>query len=300
MDTRLFKMIIEVSRTGSVSRAAELLCLSQSAVSHQLKEIETHFGVQIFIRQKKQMVLTHEGTLLIEAGEKVLHEIDTLKKQLIYRKDGNVGEIRVSTQCYTAYHWLSGFITEFKSPYPHVDIKVCAEATYDSVQSLINNKIDVGIIDGKVISKLEYYPLFSDEFVAVVPMEHEWATKSFVIPRNFYGKNYIMYNVPSESSSIYRMLFRDGSPGKVHKIVLTEAILQMVKAGIGVAALPRWIVRPYAENGELAMVRITKAGLKRPWYAATLRDKAQPPYVSEFVKRLAKHLKKIDSRRSIW
>jgi LysR family transcriptional regulator for metE and metH len=100
-----------------------------------------------------------------------------------------------------------------------------------------------------------------------------------------------MYNIPQEVSTVFRFLFKKGSPKKVYKIALTEAIVHMVKAGIGVTILPHWIVSPYIESGELTAIPVTRKGLKRTWYAATLKNKNLPPYMNTFIKNLSKHLK---------
>ena len=140
-------------------------------------------------------------------------------------------------------------------------------------------------------SKLSYTPLFQDEFMAIVPIQHPWATLKWVTPQSFHGHNYIMYNIPNEISTVFKMIFREGIPKKVYKISLTEAIIQMVKAGLGVSVLPNWIVRPHIESGELAAIPITKRGIKRIWYAATLKNKEIPKYMNAFTRSLAKHLK---------
>src|SRR6476661_4068471 len=122
MDIRHLKMIKEVARQGNLTKAAEQLYLSQSALSHQLKDIEEFFNTQIFIRQKKQMLLTGTGKLILEASERITAEIETTKNKINYLKEKNAGEIRISTECYTSYHWLSAFLSEFSVSYPKVEI----------------------------------------------------------------------------------------------------------------------------------------------------------------------------------
>src|SRR5689334_24245265 len=146
MEIRHLKMISEVARQGSLTRAAEKLFLSQSALSHQLKDIEDFFETQIFIRQKKQMLLTQTGKIILEAGEKIISELEQTKKKICYLKDKNAGEIRLSTECYTSYHWLSGFLSEFREIFPQVDILINPDATYNSIGCLLENKIDIGIV----------------------------------------------------------------------------------------------------------------------------------------------------------
>ncbi len=294
MEIRHLKMIQEVAKQGNLSKAAEHLYLSQSALSHQLKEIESFFETQLFIRQKKQMLLTVTGKVLLETSERILNEVETAKKRIQLLTDAERGEICLSTECYTSYHWLSGFLSEFKNIYPKVEVNIIPDATYNSVDYLLENKIDIAIVEDNLNPKLNYTTLFKDEFVAVVPRSHTWARLKCVEYADFFDENYIMYNIPNEVSTIFKTIFSGGHPKKVYKIALTEAILQMVKAGMGVTVLPHWVIRPYIEGGELIAVPITRRGIKRTWYAATLKNKVIPPYMNTFIKNLSKHLKQCE------
>src|SRR5438094_811927 len=113
MELRHFKMIREVAKYGNLTKASEYLYVSQSALSHQLKDIEDFFKTQIFIRQKRRMLLTNTGKIILEAGEKIINELESAKNKIHYLTEKNAGEIRISTECYTSYHWLSSFLSEF-------------------------------------------------------------------------------------------------------------------------------------------------------------------------------------------
>ena len=294
MDLRHLKMIQEVARQGNLTKAAESIYLSQSALSHQLKDVEAFFNTQIFIRQKKQMLLTNTGKIILEASESIIGEIERTKNKIKFLSEKNAGEIKISTECYTSYHWLSSFLKEYKTLYPKVEINIDTISTYNAVNALLENKIDIGIVEDNTNSKLNYVPLFRDEFVAIVPADHSWAELKWVDPEMFYTENYLMYTIPNEISTIYKLLFKNGKPQKVIKIALTEVIIQMVKAGMGVTVLPHWVAAFYLESNELTAVPITKRGIKRTWYAATLKNKELPPYMYVFMRNLSKHLKHSD------
>ncbi|MCW3110468.1 MAG: LysR family transcriptional regulator [Segetibacter sp.] len=290
MELRHFKMIKAVAEVKNLTRAAENLYLSQSALSHQLKEVETFFDTQIFIRNNKQMVLTEAGKTVLSAGETILRELEVVKKQIKSLNDENAGEIRVTTECYTSYHWLSKFMRDFKSYHPKVVVRINADATYKTVQTLLNNEIDIGIVEENSNNKLSYSPLFQDEFYALVSTDHRWANRKTIRQDDFPEESYIMYNIPCEESTIYSLIFKNRKPKELYKIALTEAIVEMVKAGIGVAVLPNWIIKPYMALGGLIAIPIKKS-IKRTWYAAVLKNKQQPAYVYSFIKNLSQSLK---------
>lgn len=295
MDIRHLKMIQEVARHGNLTKAAEHLFLSQSALSHQLKDIESFYNTQVFIRQKKQMLLTTAGKVILESGNRILEEIESSKKKILLLTEKNAGEISISTECYTSYHWLSAFLNEFTAAYPKVVININAEATTNSIKALLDNVIDIAIVEDNLNPKLNYTGLFSDEFLAIVPPGHPWEDLKWVSETDFQAENFIMYNVPTEISTIYNTLFKKGKPKKTIKMTLTEVIIQMVKAGLGVAVLPHWIVRPYVESDQVIAIPVTKKGIKRTWYAATLKNKQLPPYMNVFIRNLSKHLKKSET-----
>ncbi|GAB4040949.1 LysR family transcriptional regulator [Spirosoma gilvum] len=291
MEIRHLQMVKEVASSGNLTKAADRLFLTQSALSHQLKEIETYFNTQLFIRDKKQMLLTQAGEVVLEAAEKILQEVADIRAKVRCLTDSESGEVRLCTQCYTSYHWLAGFLREYQTIYPKVDVKVELEAPFHAAdQYLLANKIDVAITEGDENPKFAYTPLFQDEFVAVVAPDHPWANRCWVEIDEFADYNYIMYNIPDEESSNFMMFFRHRRPQKVYKITLTEAILEMVKAGLGVAVLPTWVIKPYIQSGQLTTVRVTEQRILRTWYAATLKNKQLPPYTTAFIKHLASYM----------
>lgn len=295
MELRHLQMVKEVANTGNLTRAADQLFLTQSALSHQLKEIESYFNTQLFIRDKKQMRLTQAGMIVLQSADKILQEVADTRAKVRTLIDKEAGEIRLCTQCYTSYHWLAGFLRAFQMIYPKVDIKVELEAaTQDAIKHLLTDTIDVAITEGNENPKFLYTPLFQDEFVAIVAPNHPWAGCDWVELNEFAGQNYIMYNIPDEESENFMMIFKNCRPAKVYKITLTEAIVEMVKAGLGVAVMPTWVVRPYLQSGQLATVRITEKRILRTWYAATLKSKQQPPFTDAFVKQLACYMKELD------
>ncbi|MBC8153794.1 MAG: LysR family transcriptional regulator [Bacteroidetes bacterium] len=295
MEIRHLQMVSEVAIHGNLTKAADRLYLTQSALSHQLKEIEGDLATQLFIRDKKQMLLTPAGEVVLSAAGKILAEVAEMRAKVRSLTDKEAGEVRLCTQCYTSYHWLAGFLRLFQQLYPKVDVNVeLAVATQDIDHYLMANKIDVTIMEGNENPKFVYTPLFQDEFMAVVAADHPWATRCWVGIEEFADQNYIMYNVPDEESSNFMMLFKQRRPAKVYKITLTEAILEMVKAGLGVAVLPNWVVKPYVQSGQLATVRLTEQGVRRTWFAATLKTKQLQPYTTVFVEQLASYMKGLD------
>jgi LysR family transcriptional regulator for metE and metH len=294
MELRHLKLVNEVSKSGSLTKASENLYLSQSALSHQLKEIEFFFKAQLFIRHNKQMVLTKEGRIVLLASQRILEEIESTAKSIRQMTEKDSGEIRISTECYTSYPWLSNFLKEYHPLYPKVDIKINSDATNYALSNLLENNIDIGIFNDNNNRKITYTPLFSDELYIIVNPSHRWASQTWMHVNDITDEPYIMYTIPIKESSMYKMLFPRKAPVKLYKMMITEAIIEMVKGGLGFTVLPNWVVNSYIKAKELKAIRISKKGIKRTWYAGVLKNRIVPPYMTSFINKLAKHMKYSD------
>ena len=110
--------------------------------------------------------------------------------------------------------------------------------------------------------------------------------------KDIIDEPYIMYTMPIEESSIYKMLFPKAPPKKLYKIMITEAIIEMVKGGLGFTVMPNWVIYPYIKSKELKAIRVTRKGVKRTWYAGVVKNRTIPPYMTSFINKLAKHMKR--------
>jgi LysR family transcriptional regulator for metE and metH len=185
---------------------------------------------------------------------------------------------------------LSPLLEEYARRCPKVEVQVVAEATRRPIEALLAGKIDVGIVSNVVPDdRIDFVPLFGDEVVLIMPPSHRLAMRSHVTAQDFVDEHLLVYTEPRIDNSIFRRVLDPAGvvPRRVSAIQLTEAIVEMVKAGLGVAALARWAVEPYVRAGSLVGVRVTPEGLHRTWHAATLRQQAPPLYVREFCKLLA-------------
>jgi LysR family transcriptional regulator, regulator for metE and metH len=237
------------------------------------------------------MLLTKEGEVVLLSSQRILDEVERTTRQIRLMTEKDCGDIRLSTECYTSYPWLSGFLRAFQALYPKVDIHIKAEATRHALANLLENKIDVGIFEDNKNKNLVYTPLFSDELFAIVSPGHPWTKRKWIEIEAFQQESYIMYNIPLEESRMYNLIFQNGKPVKLYQVMLTEAILEMVKAGIGVTVQPQWVAARYLKSKELNAVKITRRGLKRTWYAGVLKNKTIPSYMASFINQLSKHMK---------
>jgi LysR family transcriptional regulator for metE and metH len=138
--------------------------------------------------------------------------------------------------------------------------------------------------------RLRHFELFDDEHVAIVQPSHRWAPRAFVTPEELVTEQLYLYSRSIDDSFLVQKVLRpSGIPlQRVTYLQLTEGILEMVKAGMGVSVLPRWSIVNVIASGEIKPIRITRSGVFRKWFAATLRDVAPTPFMEEFIRLLIK------------
>ena len=295
MEIRHLKLVKTVAEEGNLTSAGKKLFLSQSALSHQLREIENKFGTPIFQRVNKKMVLTQVGNRILRTADTILCELEKVENDVRSVVSGDAGILRISTECYTCYHWLPGLLKSYIKHYPNVDVRIVAEATRQPMAFLLEGKLEVAIVS--CLTKREdhghfrFIELFTDELVVVVNTEHRFASLKTVSPDDFVQEHLICYTAPMDVLDIFqRVLIPAGvTPKKISKIQLTEAIIEMVKANLGITVMARWAVKPYLKSKKLVTVTVAHHALTRTWYAVTINERNQPRYIECFIRHLLEH-----------
>lgn len=291
LEVRHLSLVNEIAGTGSVTRAAERLHLTQSALSHQLRDIESRLGLQLFLRLGKRMVLTPPGERVLGAARRVLDEIGRTEDDLKMMSQHGKGVLRLCTQCNTGYHWLPPLLQSFHRKFPGVDVQIMVNATDHPIESLLEGQIDLAVVTSDVDDKrLVTAPLFEDEFVAVVAPTHPFAKRAYVEPADFAEEHLIVYKIERNNSFIFQRVLGPAGiePDRVSQVPLTEAILELVKAGLGISVMARWAIEPAIRANTVKAVRITRRGTYRPWTAVTLKDRVEPKWQKEFIALLAR------------
>jgi LysR family transcriptional regulator, regulator for metE and metH len=293
IEIRHLKLVAAIAETGSVTRAGHQLHLTQSALSHQLRDAEEQLGAALFERKRGRMLLTPAGERLLQSARTVLDELQRAETE-IHNGNGGCearGVLRLSTECYTCYHWLPTRLKMFQRKFPAIDFQLVIEATDNPYEALLEGKLDVAVVCEPIRNrKILYTPLFEDEVVIIVPPEHRLAGKKFAQLQELAKETVILYP-PKEDSTLLNKFFVPAGlwPHKVQEVMLTDGIIEMVMGGLGVAALARWAVAPELASGALVGLSLTEKGFRRTWSAAKLRDRQSRDFVDEFIRLLAQY-----------
>ena len=283
LEMRHYELLAAVAEAGSLTAATRRLHLTASALSHQLRDAEERLGVVLFQRRHRSLLPTAAGERLVEAARRVLAEARRAEA-------GARGEpqdlIRVSTGCYTAYSWLPPVLERFQPLHPHVEIRLVLEATRQPIAALLRGELDLALTsDPANQGRLRSFPLFADELVLVVPSAHPLAVRGVARPEDLRHEHLIVYDAPREDLDVFTRLLWPAAvePRKVSRVPLTEAMLDLVRAGTGLAVVVGWAVPP---DPGLTRVRLSAPGLKRRWRAVALRQRSTWKPLRDLIEQL--------------
>lgn len=288
IEVRHLKLIATVAQEGSLSKAGQALHLTQSALSHQLRDIEDRLDVALFLRSNKKMILTPAGEKLLQSATTVMRELESVNRQINQIARGESGTIRLSTQCYTCYHWLPEILRKYQKEFPHVDVKIIVEATHHPIKALQEGKLDIAIVHSQKNDGLIRKPLFKDELKVIVSPKHRWAKRKYIELKELEDEPLYLYNVPEKDSHLFQEVLIPAGvyPKNISHIQLTEAIVEFVKAGLGVGVMATWAAKPHVDNASLVAVRLGKSGVVRQWSAAVLPNGTMPRYIESFINEI--------------
>ena len=290
MEIRHLRLVRTLATEGTLTAAGERLYLSQSALSHQLKEIEGEFGIKLFRRFKRRMLLTPAGQRFLEGAHVVLSEIDKVRDDISRLSSGETGTLRIAACRSLGFRWLPGVVNSFKTAYPDVDISIDPQWDHDPTRRVLAGAVDIAITNSKDDNRgLVFLKLFDDELVVVVRSDHRWASKSHITARLLADENLVTFDFPMNGMDIRSTVLAPSgvTPKSVITLPTIEAIVDMVKGGAGIAVLNSWPVRPFLADGELQTVRLSRKGMQRSWFAAVTDDDHKPPYIAHFIGLLA-------------
>jgi LysR family transcriptional regulator for metE and metH len=259
-------IVREVDRRGSLTAAATELHLTQSALSHAMRKLELALGTEIWQREGRKLRLTQAGEQLLAVANRLLPQLENLEAALVQHARGTRGTLRIGMECHPCYQWLLKVVARFLPQWPDVDVDVKQKFRFGGVAALLDHEIDLVVTpDPEVRPGLMFMPVFDYEQVLVVARNHRLAGQLFVEPAQLADEVLITYPVETARLDIYSLFLTPaGIAPRSHKTIeSTDLMLQMVAAGRGVAALPRWLVEEQGAQVPVLPLRLGRAGVPK-------------------------------------
>ena len=221
------------------------------------------------------MAATAMGEKLVERARRITAEFRDSEEALAELIHNRKRIVRLATECYTSFHWLPALVRRMARVLKDVELQIVIEATRRWRIALASGETDAVILQsGGVNQRFVYFPLFRDELVLVVGSKHRLVKKRTVQPQDLNGEKLFLHQNPSSHHPVVDdfLLPAKVQPGQVVEVQLTEAIIEMVRAKMGITVLARWLAQPYVDSGGLTTVRLGGRGLWRDWRLASLRE----------------------------
>lgn len=283
IEIKHLKMIKTIAETGNLTRAAEKLCITQPALSRQLLDLESRLQISLFFRTPKQMLLSNEGTRLLESARTILSELATAELAITKSVHGETGRLAIGVQCLYSFQWLPQLVHTFQIRYPKIDLSINSSQTI--FDDLMARKIDLGIgagLSGR--TGIRQIDLFKDEMVIIMAPTHPLGNKPFLTAKDFEGLKLISI-VPESLNMFYQAVFRpaDKKPQQLMVVEHPQGVVELVKAGIGVSLAPRWAVQPQLKAKKLKGVSFTPQGIWVKWRVAHLQNGWLPAHQQKMI-----------------
>lgn len=284
LELRHLKTLLALEESGSISAAAKRVFLTQSALSHQIRTLEQHFGMVLFERKSVPLRFTPAGRRLLQLAADILPMAAAAERDLAQIVSGGAGELRLAVECHTCFDWLMPAMSDFRPLWPQVELDIVSGFQADPVGLLLQHRADLAIVSEAVVQGgIVYRPLFAYEMVGICAADHPLAGRECWQPEDFAGETLITYPVPDDMLDLLRkfLLPAGVNPLRRHS-ELTIAIVQLVASRRGVAALPYWTVMPYLEKGYIVARPLGGRPLRSELYAALREEDAGKHYLEDF------------------
>lgn len=286
MEIKYFKLVKTIVEEGSLVNSTKKLFLTQSALSHQLKELEEGLGFKVFLRKRQQWELTEEGAEFYNLSNEVLDKMEKGLKKIEKIRTGSVGNINVGTECYAFYQGLSGFIQKMGVMYPKIKVDLRFGSTYNPIENLIAKEIDIGIVTTKPDDEsLMAIEIFNDEIFALMHYENPLNRLPYLEAQHFEDSPMIIHSFPLETVAIYCHFLKEHNvtPKNVSAFPLTEVALEMVSANMGFFCVPCWKLKSFKLPTNIVFKQIGKFGVKRTHYLVIRKADAHKKYIHDFI-----------------
>ena len=279
-------IVQEVEKQGSLTAAANVLCLTQSALSHSMRKLEQQLGTDIWLREGRSLRLTQAGQYVLAVANRVLPQLTLAEERLRQFAQGERGTLRIGMECHPCYQWLLKVVSPYLAAWPDVDVDVKQKFQFGGIGALFGYEIDLLVTPDPLFKPgLHFEPVFDYEQVLVVGRDHPLARADQVEPQDLLDEVLITYPVPTDRLDIYtQFLMPAGVAPKRHKVIeTTDIMLQMVASGRGVAALPRWLAQDYAQKMNVSAVRLGKHGIAKQIFLGARQADIDIDYLRAFV-----------------
>lgn len=263
MNMKAMRIFVEVCNSGSMTRAAEKLFMAQPAVSRAISELENHYGTKFFERIARRLEITEAGREYYSQVVNILSLVDHLDLQM--KHIDNVGTIRIGTSITIGTKLLPDFIERFSHQYPQIKVKATIENSGTIEEMILNNRIDLGMIEGSThFDNILYEDFRPDQLCFICSNKHAFANRQIEIDE-LNGCDFLLREEGSAGREQFEYL-RSNYNLEVNTMwesASTKAIISGVEKNIGISLLPELLVEDSIAEGTIALFTVKNLAIQR-------------------------------------
>lgn len=286
LEIRHLETLTAIRETGSLQEAAERLHVTQSALSHQLRDLEVRLKTPLLNRRTRPARLTTAALRILALADEILPRLKATEQEIQRLAAGRTGRLHLAIDCHSCFQWLMPALDAFRQNWPDVALDLSAAFSFAPLPALLRGDLDVVITsDPQANDAVHYVPLFSYELVLAVSSSNPLSRHPWVEPGQLADQVLITYPVDKQRLDVYTAFLDPAGvePAGLRKAELTPMIVQLVASQRGVAALPNWALTEYLDQGWLRICHLGEAGVWRTLYAAMRVEDADAPYLRAFL-----------------
>ncbi|MCW8877353.1 MAG: LysR family transcriptional regulator [Kangiellaceae bacterium] len=281
------KILRAVDAHGTLTSAADALCLTQSALSHTIKKLEGHFDISLWQKSGRHIELTAEGRFLLSEAKRLLPQLERIDETLMQYAKGEKGTLRIGIECHPCYQWLTKVVKQFLLDWPDVEVDVVQRFQFGGMSALFNRNIDFLVTpDPLVKTGVDFSPVFDFEQVLIVSQENTLAKKKVIEAVDLVEETLYSYPIEIDRLDIYKdfLLSSNCRPKKHKTIESSEMMMQLVAANRGVTTLPGWLASELEKNLAVKAKRLGKIGIHKKIYLGMRTDQSLSKFEQGFIK----------------
>lgn len=287
LELRHLRTVRAVHQEGGLARAADVLNITQSALSHQIKALEEQAGVELFVRRAKPMRLSAAGMRLLRLAEQVLPLVAATEAEFKGVEAGRIGRLHIAMECHACFDWLLPVLDMFRRAWPEVDVDIRQRLAFGALPALAREQVDLVISsDPEDVPGVVFQPLFDYAPTLVVPAGHPLVAKGYADPADLADQTLITYPMDRGRLDVFSHFLTPAGvePAQQRQVELTAVALMLVASGRGVAVMPDWVLRREVANPDLALLPLGEAGILRRLYAAVRESDLAQPYMAHVLR----------------
>lgn len=287
LELRHLRTVRAIHEQGGLARAAEVLNITQSALSHQVKALEEQAGVELFVRRAKPMRLSAAGMRLLRLAEQVLPLVAATEAEFKGVEMGRVGRLHIAMECHACFDWLLPVLDMFRRTWPDVDVDIRQRLAFSALPALAREEVDLVISsDPDEMPGVTFQPLFDYSPTLLVPAGHPLVAKGWAEPGDFADQTLITYPMDRGRLDVFSQFLTPAGvePARTRQVELTAVAVMLVASGRGIAVMPDWVLRREAANPELALLPLGQGGMMRRLYAAIRENDLSLPYIAHILR----------------